>query len=312
MNGTEGPVNTGWVLAGAYNVQTGGFPVANSVVPSAGTGPSQRYSFTVSDQGGAGFVWGVAMLFSTSLSTANACSISYDRSANVISLSYDNPANGAATLTPGSSTVISNSQCTVNGANTTVAFGVTTVVVTVDVAFNAAFFGAKSTYLYASEPSVNSGWVLVGSWTVTGGAPTADSVSPSSGSGSSATFTFTVSDSANSANIIGMSMLITAGAPTATANACYMVYDRVGATIGLYNDAGAVLSTKPIGSSANLANSQCAVGYTVMFTSGNSVQLQVQVVFKTPIFNGGKTVYLLATEPNANSGWVLRGTWTVQ
>jgi hypothetical protein len=312
MNGTEGPVNTGWVLAGAYNVQTGGFPVANSVVPAAGTGPSQRYSFTVSDQGGAGFVWGVAMLFSTSLSTTNACSISYDRSANVISLSYDNPANGATVLTLGSSTAISNSQCTVNGANTTVALGVTTVVVTVDVAFNAAFFGAKNTYLYASEPGVNSGWVQVGSWTVTGGAPTADSVSPPSGSGNSTTFSFNVSDSANSANIIGMSMLITAGAPSATANACYMSYNRTAGTIGLYNDTGTVLSTKAIGSSANLSNNQCSVGFTVMFTSGNSVQLQVQVVFKTPAFNGSKSVYLLAAEPNTTSGWVLRGTWIAQ
>ena len=63
-----------------------------------------------------------------------------------------------------------------NGANTTVVIGVTSIVVTVDLTFNANWFGAKNVYLLASETIVNSGWVTVGGWTVTGGAPTADSV----------------------------------------------------------------------------------------------------------------------------------------
>jgi hypothetical protein len=38
----------------------------------------------------------------------------------------------------------------------------------------------------------------------------------------------------------------------------------------------------------------------------------VQVLFKTPIFNGAKSVYVQANEPTISSGWVLRGSWTVQ
>ena len=183
--------------------------------------------------------------------------------------------------------------------------------ITLDLAFNATFFGAKNAYLYAAESSSNSGWVTVGGWTVTGGSPTADSVVPDSGSGLSPNFTFTASDSATQSNIIGMNMLLTSGSPANLANACYLFYDRVSATIGLYADDGVTLSTKGIGSSATLQNSQCAVGYTVMITSGNSVLFTINVVLKSPAFSGPKTVYLQALEPNATSGWVSRGTWTV-
>ncbi len=311
MFASEGALNTGWVQRGTYLVAAGGIPMATSVIPSAGSGPAQRFSFTVSDQGGSGYLLAVAMLFAPTLNTTNACSLVYDRTRNTIALAYDNPANGSAPLTPGSSTVVSNHQCTLRGANTTVAAGTTSLVITVDLAFNATFFGAKNAYLYAAESSSNSGWVTVGGWTVTGGSPTADSVIPDSGSGLSPNFTFTASDSATQSNIIGMNMLLTTGSPANLANACYLFYDRVSATIGLYADDGVTLSTKGIGSSATLQNSQCAVGYTVMITSGNSVLFTINVVLKSPAFSGPKTVYLQALEPNATSGWVSRGTWTV-
>jgi hypothetical protein len=106
-----------------------------------------------------------------------------------------------------------------------------------------------------------------------------------------------------------MSMLITAGAPSVVTNACYLIYNRTTATIGLYNDAATVLATKPIGSSANLFNSQCTIGYTVMNTAGNSVSFTINVVFLS--YSGAKSVYLQANEPNTNSGWVQRGVWTM-
>ena len=311
MFASEGALNTGWVQRGTYLVAAGGIPVADSVIPSAGFGPGQRFSFTVSDQGGSGYIVAVAMLFSSTFDTNNACSLVYDRSRNTIALAYDNPANGAAPLVPGSSTVVSNHQCTLRGANSTIVAGTTSLIVTVDIAFNATFFGAKNAYLYAAESTTNSGWVTVGGWTVTGGAPTADSVSPASGSGLSPNFTFTVSDSSAQENISGITMLITTGAPSNLANACYLSYDRVTSTIGLYDDSGTILSTKGVGSASNLENSQCAVGFTVMTTSGNSVFFTINVVFKSPAFSGTKTVYLQALEPNTASGWVARGTWTV-
>jgi hypothetical protein len=200
-----------------------------------------------------------------------------------------------------------------NAANSTVIMNATEVIITLDLTFNSAFFGPKNIYLNGAEVGSSSGWIAVGTWTVTGGASSANSVSPNSGAGSAPTFIFTVSDSSSQTNLTGMTMLITSGAPSSTANACSLVYNRTAATIGLWDNTGnTTLSVKGIGSSATLQNSQCAVGYTVMFTSGNSMEFSIQVVFTTPGFSGPKSIYLAANEPNANSGFVYQGSWTVQ
>jgi hypothetical protein len=305
----NGVYETGWVQMGTYDVAAGGVPIANSASPSSGTGPAERFSFTVSDQGGAGFITGLAALISPTLNTLDACYVVYDRTAGTISLAYDNPNNGASPVTPGGTQVVSNSQCTLKASDSTVVIGVTSIVVTVDLTFNANYFGAKNVYLDAVEPGFTSGWVTVGSWNVTGGAPVANSVSPSSGSGLTPTFTFTVSDSTSAANISGISMLVTSGSPANSANACYLVYNVAAATIALYNNPGTSSSSKLIGSSATLSNSQCAVGYTVAFPSGNSVVISVNLVFSST-FAGPQSVYLDALEPDASSGWVSVGSWT--
>jgi hypothetical protein len=311
MSASEaGGLTTGFVPNGTYTVAAPGFPVANSVVPASGSGPSQRFTITVSDQGGASFINGVAFLMTTN-NTNNACNIVYDRTAGTITLSFDTAANGAAKILLGSTQSISNSQCVLNGANTTVFTGPTSLVLTLDLAFNSSFFGPKFVYVYAGETSANTGNVLLGSWNVTGGTPTATSVSPSSGAGNSPNFTFTSTDSVSQANISGMSMLITSGSPNNITNACYLVYNRTNSTIGLFGDDGVTFNTKGIGSSMTLQNSQCAVGFTFANFSGTSVMFTVNTVFK-PAFAGAKTVYLQANEPGTNSGFVSRGTFTAQ
>ncbi len=310
LSAAETGQNTGFVPEGTYVVAAPGFPVANSVVPASGAGPSQRFTVTVSDQGGGSFINGVAFLM-TNNNTNNACNVVYDRTAGTITLSFDTAANGAAKILLGSTQSISNSQCTLNGANTTVFTGPTSLVFTIDLAFNSSFFGPKSVYVLAGETGVNTGNILLGTWNVSGGTPTAVSVSPSSGAGNSPNYTFTSSDSVSQANISGMSMLITSGSPNNITNACYLVYNRTNSTIGLFGDDGVTFNTKPIGSSATLQNSQCAVGFTVAFFSGLQVTFTVNTVYK-PAFNGPKTVYLQANEPGTNSGFVARGTWTVQ
>ncbi len=189
MFGSEsGVYETGWVQMGAYTVAAGGAPVAISASPSAGSGSSQHFSFTVSDQGGAGFLTGVSALISSSLGTKNACYILYDRTANTISLADDNAASGASPVTPGGNQVVSNSQCTLKAYDSTVAVGATTLLMTVDLTFKPSYAGAKSIYLDAIERGVTSGWTTMGSWTVTGDAPSANSVSPASGVGLSSVF----------------------------------------------------------------------------------------------------------------------------
>jgi hypothetical protein len=210
--------------------------------------------------------------------------------------------------------VVSNNQCNLKAFDSTVTYGPTNITLTLDLTFNGSFAGAKNIYVSAGVPGYNSGWVTAGTWAVTGGTPTADSVTPASGSGSTVRLTFIGSDSVTATNVTGMTMLVTGGAtPTSTANACYLLYDRNAGTIGLYNDAGtALVGTKGIGYSTQLTNSQCGVGYTLMTTSGNSVQFLLELFFNTPAFDGAKNVYFQTNETTGTSGMVQRGTWTVQ
>jgi hypothetical protein len=314
MEDSTASLNSGFVQMGTYTVNAGGSPVAVSAVPGSGSGVGERFSFTVADPGGSGFINSAAILFASSLNMTNACYLIWDGTANTVSLTFNNPANGQTPFAPGATGVATNQQCTMNAANSTIVKGVTQVVITLDLTFNSTFFGPKNIYLLANEAFATSGWTTVGTWTVTGGAPTANSLSPSSGSGSLQTFTFTVSDSSSETNLTGMSILITPGSPAEIANACYVVFSTTvtTATIGLWDNTGnTTLSTKNLGSTATLQNSQCAVGSTVNFISGDSFEFQIQLQFNTTNFAGTQNIYLQANEPSANSGFVYQGTWTV-
>jgi hypothetical protein len=302
--------NTGWLQKGTYNVLAGGVPVAASVTPSSGSSSSQAFSFVISDQGGSGYLVGGAMAFlnPSGFDLNNACYIVYDRAAARLSIMADTVTNGSAALVIGSSGSVSNSQCTLFGTGSSVTVGTTTVTITLNLSFKPAFAGAKNTYLIASEVGYSSGWRQVGTWTVPGTAPTLGTVTPSAGSGTLQTFTATVSTAVLPTDLTTASLLV--GGPGLVGN-CSVVFNRTSNTIGLYNDAGTVLSTKGIGSSATLQNSQCAVGFSAISASGGTATLTVILVFKTPAFAGTKTVYLQASNPWGTTAVTAKGTWTV-
>jgi hypothetical protein len=278
------------------------------VTPTGAGGAGAVFEFTVSELAGSNLITGMAILFSTSANVNNACYLNYDRAGNRVSVSYDNAAAGSSPVVLGSSTVLANSQCTLKGPGSSVSFTATTVKLRLDLNFSPSFIGTKNIYLLAAEPGVNTGLQLVGTWTVTAATPTADLVSPASGSGYGEMFNATVSDPVSHANITGISLLFTSSGP---ANACWVYYDRNQNRIGLYNDDLSTVNYKPIGASSSLQNSQCAVGYSVKNISGNSVILTVYVLFKSPAFTGIKTTYLQAHTAVNTSGWVTRGTWSV-
>ncbi len=305
--------STGWVQNGTYTIATGGIPSADSVVPTSGSGPGQRFSISVSDAGGSSYINAIAVLISPTSSTLNACFILFDRVANTLSVSYDNPALGTTALHLGATGFASNSQCSLNSANSTVIFGTTSVALTLDMTFSSAFSGAKNIYVYGGEATSNTGWVQRGTWNVTGGVPGAVSVNPASGSGSGlTTYAFTVSDSSAASNISSVAAMFTNGAPSIVANACYVVFNVQTNSVGLFADNGTSVNTKPLGSSGNLLNSQCAVGFTGYSVSGTTSTFTIQLLFFKPAFTGVKTVYLAANEPSVTSGWVSVGAWTVQ
>lgn len=302
--------NTGWLQRGTYSVFAGGVPVASAASPSTGSGGGQSFTFTVLDQGGSGFIAGAAMAFlnPTGFNLNNACYIVYDRAANRLSITADTVSNGSAGLTIGSSGSVSNSQCTLFGSGSSASFGATTVTITLNLAFQTSFAGLKNTYLFAAEAGYNSGWKQVGTWAIPGVAPTLGAISPTSGSGTLPTFTANASTTVSPSDLSSLSILVASGT---TANACYVVYNRTAGTVGLYDDAGTTLATKPVGSSATLQNTQCAVGFSSATVTGGNVAFSVILVFKPPAFSGAKTVSVQASNLWGSTAVTVKGTWTV-
>jgi hypothetical protein len=302
--------NTGWVQRGTYAVVAGGVPVASSAAPSSGTGSGQSFTFTMSDQGGSSFLVAAAMLFTpASFNLNNACYILYDRTNNRFSLFNNTYTTGSNGFVIGSSGSVSNSQCTLYANGSTAIIGATTVTMTVNVAFSPSFAGPKNSFLFASENGFNSGWVQMGTWSVPGTPPAVNSVAPATGSGLNQNFVATVTTAVVPTDLTKIRMLVNLN--SGTANACYVEYNRTNSTIGLYNDAGTVVSTKPIGSSATLQNSQCAIGFSSPSVSSGAVTITVQIVFNSPAFSGAKTVFVEGENAYGVSGLISKGTWIV-
>jgi hypothetical protein len=105
------------------------------------------------------------MLFHKDLnSAASSCFLVYTKGYNLIGLPND-AATTVAYIAPGSGVMIQNSQCTLNGAMSSVSVSGTTVTITVALSFCAAFIDAINIYALAADTGGGSaGWVSLGTW----------------------------------------------------------------------------------------------------------------------------------------------------
>jgi hypothetical protein len=305
-------LGSGWQTLGAWTVPAPA-PQAFSVTPSSGAGNSGTFSFLFSDSAGASDLAMVQMLVNGTFSGAPACYVTLFPAARSLYLFNDTGTALAGPVTAGAAGLISNGQCTVNGAGSTVAFSGNTLTVNLAVSFPADFAGAKTVYGYAqTKAGQGSGWQSLGAWTVLATAPQTVSVTPSSGTGSSGTFTFSFSDSNGASDLAMVQMLINGtftGAP-----ACYITLFAAGRSLYLYNDAAtALIGPVTAGTAGTVQNSQCTVsgaGSSVI-SSGNTLTVNLAVSFPSG-FKGPKNIYGYAqTRAGLGSGWRSLGTWTV-
>lgn len=100
---------------------------------------------------------------SASLGGVKKCEVYYDVASGLVNL-YNDSETATTTLSPGSGS-ISNSQCTLSAAGSSVALSGNNLTLTLALSFSATFVGSKSIYLYASDNAgLNSGWVRKGTW----------------------------------------------------------------------------------------------------------------------------------------------------
>jgi hypothetical protein len=295
-------------------------PQATSVSPSSGSGSSRTFSYLFSDSNGYGDVASIQILLNDTLRSSGACKVYVARAGNQLYLLNDSGSAWLGPVTPGASGAVTNSQCTINAASSSITGSANNLSVQLATTFSAGFAGTKYNYMWVYDSSgLSSGWQLKGSWTVTssgGGSanqpPSIAGVNPSSGSGSSRSFTFSFSDPNGYGDISATQMLI--GHRLTGVGTCHLYYARGTNLVYLKNDAGSAwLGPVGIGSSASLENSQCSInaGASASSSSGNNLSVSVAVTFRSG-FRGSKQSYLYAHDSaGLATGWVQVGTWTI-
>ena len=156
--------------------QTGKIFVTNAapavaVSPGAGTGASQTIRVTATDPADALDISGVNLLIAPTLDGRNACWIYSD--GRGLWLATDDGMSWMYAGALGSSTVATNSQCTIGGPSGFVTPDpkqtppIQTLTLAIPVAFRPSFAGGKTVYVRASNfAALDSGYQTVGTWSV--------------------------------------------------------------------------------------------------------------------------------------------------
>lgn len=324
---TDAGVNTDWQLRGTWTVPPPagpGVPSVVSVTPGSGSGASGTFVLLYSDTVGASDLGNAKVrVVSTSVDGANTsagtCTASYDPDGN--SLSLQNDAGTAWVAGTIGSGTLSNSQCTINLATSTVVASGNNLTLTLPMTFSANFAGAKNIFMRANtDAGTRTDWLQRGTWTVpqgsTPGTPSVVSVTPFNGAGRSGNFVLNYSDTGGAADLATARVRFvpfSAGGSGNGANTCTVNYNRSAGTVTLLNNAG---NAGPVGTigTGTLANSQCTVNLATssVSTNGNNLTVTLAITF-SQTFNGAKRTYMLATtQAGTSTGWIQRGQWIVQ
>lgn len=289
-------------------------PIAVSVTPASGSGDSQTFAFTFSDNDGYADIGYAVIIINSTLNGGNACFLLYEPAANAVILVND---NGTATtrVTLGSSASAANSQCAVHTVASSASFSGTTIVLRLALNFQPSFAGAKGVYFCVHDIRGNVSDVVLGAtWTVPGKtnqAPAAVSVTPASGAGASQKFSVVFSDGDGYQDFALAVVLINSAL---TGNyGCFLLYDPANNAVALLNDNGTAAITVALGSNAVAANSQCSLrgADSSSLRAGFSITLNLALSF-TPQFAGTKNIYLYAQDRSGmDTGTQIRGTWSI-
>jgi hypothetical protein len=161
----NGPVGTS-IPKGTWTVPAKP-PATLSLTPSSGAGLTQTFSLALTDANGLSSLNQMQLLFNTTPNRPSGCNVNYKPAENTIYLYSDDGSAFLAGVTPGSRTQVSNSQCTLNGAGSSISISGNTLVLNVSLTFSATFTGQENAYTYAqwNDGSNTGGWQQAGTWT---------------------------------------------------------------------------------------------------------------------------------------------------
>ena len=302
-----------WAFLGNWTALIGPSqpPTADAVTPASGSGAGAIFSYAMSDPNGVADLSWAEINVNESLQGSNSCYLNYRPGTNLLLLRNDAGSAWLGPLAVGSPGVLQNAQCQVDVGASSVTTGGTTLTLHLDVQFLQG--GAKNHWMRVKDLAAQtSAWALLGNWTALIGPsqpPTADSVTPSSGSGAGAIFSYAMSDPNGVADLSWAE--INVNESLQGSNSCYLNYRPGTNLLLLRNDAGSAwLGPLAVGSPGVLQNAQCQVdvGASSVTTGGTTLTLHLDVQF---LQGGTKNHWMRVSDLAAQTtGWVLLGNWT--
>ncbi len=307
---------SGWQQTGSFSVAViiNMSPVPLSVSPSSGSGTGTTLTAEWTDANGPQDIRTVRVLVNSSQTSLAGCYVAFDRQTLAVSLANDT-GSGWSAAAAGSGVALSNSQCTVHTAGSSLLLSGTKLSVSFQFSFKSPFNGAKSVWANATDLSgatSDSPWM--GSYTVVvpvNQAPHASSLTPSAGSGSEQVFVFSWIDLNGGADIQRAEVLIHSAQSAAWG--CYLQVRPATGSVALAADDGASWSPVQAGAQASASNSQCTLrgSGTSLQILGSTLVARLDLSFK-PVFNGAKSLWANALDTAGMlSQTPLMGTYTV-
>ena len=281
-----------------------------------------KHVFRFTHPGGFASLNVVNILINTALDGGGACYLAYSRPAGVLYLVDDaGPDIGLSALTLGSNATVSNSQCTIHGAESSAVGSGNNLSLTLRIEFTPAFSGYRVVYLAARDSSgVNSGWNTHGGLaipTLPAIFPRSGPIEPSSGVFFSGNIRFSYQHEGTTNNLGTAWVLM--GTAVDARNACYVAYFAPGKLLLLLpddGDASRALSM-PIPSTGSIQNSQCTINgnMTSLVSGQGELAFSLNLLFKAPFQHKNIGIWTatqtLATpgNPAKTSPWTIVGGW---
>jgi hypothetical protein len=142
-------------------------PVNIGVSPLGRTGSPRVFTASATDSDGAGDLESISLLLGPSANISQSCAILVKRSTGGIYLYNDSGTVLLGPIQAGQANTLVNSQCSINGASSTIeqVASQNMVRVSADITFSASFRNLKNVYLKSLDLSgASSGWTLHGTW----------------------------------------------------------------------------------------------------------------------------------------------------
>jgi GH18 family chitinase len=285
------------------------------VTPNSGAGDSRTFTFQVSDGDGYATIQQIDAVFDTSVAKTNSCVVEYWAPSQTLFLKSDDNATWSQAAL-GSSTILRNSQCSLNPAASSASGAGSTLDLKLAMTFAPAYAGTKNIFVIAADQTgLSSAWQTLGTWTVPTPPPAQPltlQLTPVNGVGFGATFVLNLADTGGYGVVQQADLFI--GPSLGATNSCFIDYWAPSRTVSLRSNDNVTWKQGALGNSTVLENAFCAIGLAsaTVSGSGNTLTLSLPIMFKSR-FVGTKLIYTFAADQlGRNTGWQNPGNWTVR